>query len=297
MRRRFRLRLPGRPLGLLRRFAGAWFTEFGRVNRAVEIAIARRQADQVCPPAAPLIVAYDPADHPGAQRVERLDGGNVEGERPRRSAIDAEQPEEVFETVRRARLSRRRPRSVQDDRRVPRLSETVPIPSSRPLQEPAISPPRREPTVWLATDRPRHIEVAQALGLTCNQIASPCVDEPPLVDRRLQTLRRWNQIHRAPGRGRRRAIGRQYRRLLRHRSRRNDQWPLQGRGHPPTRTFAIIRVPSCSRRTLALTTSSKAERVCLILTGGHLRRQRCHRSGSRRTIRTRRTGREATRRL
>ena len=44
-----------------------------------------------------------------------------------------------------------------------------------------------------------------------------------------------------PGGGRRRAFGWQRRRFLRQRSRRDDQWPLQGRAHPSTSTMAVVR--------------------------------------------------------
>src|SRR5208283_1909375 len=50
-----------------------------------------------------------------------------------------------------------------------------------------------------------------------------------------------DQIHGAPRRGRRRTIGRQRRRFLRQRARRDDQRALQGRGDLATRAMAQLR--------------------------------------------------------
>jgi len=52
---------------------------------------------------------------------------------------------------------------------------------------------------------------------------------------------RLDQIHRAPGGGRRRAVRRQRRRCLRQCSRRDDQRPLQSRGHPSVWPMALVR--------------------------------------------------------
>jgi transposase InsO family protein len=50
-----------------------------------------------------------------------------------------------------------------------------------------------------------------------------------------------DQVHRAPRRGRHRALGRQRRRQLRQRLGQDHQRPLQGRGDSPARAVAIIR--------------------------------------------------------
>src|SRR5690606_26941571 len=50
-----------------------------------------------------------------------------------------------------------------------------------------------------------------------------------------------DQVYRAPGRSGHRALRRQRRRLLRQRSRRDDQRPVQDRSDPSTRAMALVR--------------------------------------------------------
>ena len=69
---------------------------------------------------------------------------------------------------------------------------------------------------------------------------------------------RLDQVHRAPGRGRPRAVGRQRRRQLRQRARRDDQRPLQDRGDPSARPVAHRSRPSSTPRSNGSTGSTTA---------------------------------------
>lgn len=58
---------------------------------------------------------------------------------------------------------------------------------------------------------------------------------------REHVARRRDQIHRAPSRGGHRTLGRQRRRFLRQRARRDHRRPLQGRGHSSARAVVLVR--------------------------------------------------------
>ena len=58
---------------------------------------------------------------------------------------------------------------------------------------------------------------------------------------REHVARRRDQIHRAPSRGEHRTLGRQRRRFLRQRARRDHRRPLQGRGHSSARAVVLVR--------------------------------------------------------
>ena len=61
--------------------------------------MVRREADQLGPPSAPLVVADQPVDDQGAHRVERFDRGHVDGETAGRAAIEAKHRAQPLEAV------------------------------------------------------------------------------------------------------------------------------------------------------------------------------------------------------
>ena len=99
----------------------------------------------------------------------------------------------------------------------------------------------------------RYVERLNDTGLSCasnSAVGAWLGKSRPMLPRTPWPRHRWPALriaipvhsrHRALDRGGDRAIRRQRRQQASHRPGRNDQWPVQGRGHPPARSMAQLR--------------------------------------------------------